>query len=100
MYSVIVSYLIFVGALVLEFLAPPPRSNFNHIRDPLEGVQRHILKFSTSSLFGNKTHLVNSTKNTDGHLRILEKIDITSRIDVSNWWRSDKLIGQKVGSDN
>ena len=31
----IVSYLIFVGALVFEFVAPPPRSNFNHPRTPL-----------------------------------------------------------------
>ncbi len=32
-------------------------------------------------------------KNVVGHSRFLEKIDTTSRIDVSNWWRSYELIG-------
>ncbi len=57
----LVSYLIFVGALVFEFLAPPPLDQI--LTTP--GHQRHIL----------------------------EKIDTTSKIYVSNWWRSNELIG-------
>ncbi len=47
----------------------------------------------TSILDGLQKYYENSPKNTDEHLRILEKMDTTSRNDVSNWWRSHELIG-------
>ncbi len=40
----------------------------------------------------------NCAKNVVGHSRFLgKKMDTTSRIDVSNWWRSHELFGVGCG---